>query len=234
MRKFNGFSDGKPHLTRIPTQFFHDLLPLVDDLVELKVTLFCMWAIQQKEGDYKYLRYDELVGNQELLQGLQGIEADVEPLQILDNGLDRAVNRGTLLIAQIVLYGENLCYYVINSERGRLLIDQLHSGDWRPVSKNEVEILPARPTIFAMYEENIGVLSPMIVDALKDAQAEYSVEWIEEAIKIAVEANVRQWRYIIKILESWKQKGRSHEANQGYAEPYERYITGEWADYIEF
>jgi DnaD/phage-associated family protein len=127
-----------------------------------------------------------------------------------------------------------LCYYVINSERGRLLIDQLHSGDWRPVSKNEVEILPARPTIFAMYEENIGVLSPMIVDALKDAQAEYSVEWIEEAIKIAVEANVRQWRYIIKILESRKQKGRSHEANQGHAEPYERYITGEWADYIEF
>ena len=97
----------------------------------------------------------------------------------------------------------------------------------------EIEILPPRPTIFALYEQNIGGLSPMIVDSLKDAQDEYPVQWIEEAIKIAVEANVRRWNYILKILESWKQEGRSRETSQGHIEQHKQYTTGEWADFIE-
>ena len=117
MRKFNGFSNGKPHVTRIPSQFFHELLPLIDDLAELKVTMFCMWAIQQKEGGYKYLRYDELTADESLLAGLTAVDTESDPLEILDSALDKAVTRGTLLSAEISLNDEKVCYYVINSER---------------------------------------------------------------------------------------------------------------------
>lgn len=233
MRKFNGFSNGKPHVTRIPTQFFHELLPLIDDLAELKVTMYCMWAIQQKEGDYKYLRHDELVADSALHKGLKTIDADIDSVELLNDALQKAVTRGTLLSAEISLNDNKVCYYVMNSERGRLLIDQLQAGEWRPVDKDEIEILPPRPTIFALYEENIGVLTPMIVDSLKDAQQEFPVHWIEEAIKIAVEANVRRWKYILKVLEGWKQEGRSRETVQGHIEQHEQYTTGEWADFIE-
>ena len=36
---FAGFPSGKMHLTRIPAQFFSELLPQIDHLGELKVTL---------------------------------------------------------------------------------------------------------------------------------------------------------------------------------------------------
>ena len=49
MQKFNGFPPGKTRTTVIPNQFFSELLPTIDDLVELKLTLYCMWALQQQE-----------------------------------------------------------------------------------------------------------------------------------------------------------------------------------------
>lgn len=233
MRKFDGFPNGQDHITKIPTQFFLELLPLIDDLAELKVTLFCMWALQQKEGDYKYLRYDEFLADASLCEGLQGIDTSFELTDILDNALEKATLRGSLLSAEIVIETGKVCYYVINTERGRLLVEQLLAGQWRPLNNQEIEILPPRPTVFALYEQNIGVLTPMIVDSIKDAEKTYPVIWMEEAMKIAVERNVRNWKYILKILETWKQEGRSHETVQGHIERHEQYTSGEWADFIE-
>ena len=40
-----------------------------------------------------------------------------------------------------------------------------------------------RPTLFAAYEENIGALTPMIADAIKEAMREYPRDWIEDAMR---------------------------------------------------
>ena len=40
---------------------------------------------------------------------------------------------------------------------------------------------PERPNIFKLYEENIGPLTPLIADALKDAEETYPPEWVAEA-----------------------------------------------------
>jgi len=37
---------------------------------------------------------------------------------------------------------------------------------------------PERPNIFKLYEENIGPLTPLIADALKDAEKTYPPEWV--------------------------------------------------------
>ncbi len=50
-----------------------------------------------------------------------------------------------------------------------------------------------RPNVFKLYEENIGPLTPMIADALKDAENTFSPEWIAEAIELAVKNNKRSW-----------------------------------------
>jgi DnaD/phage-associated family protein len=47
----------------------------------------------------------------------------------------------------------------------------------------------------------------MLAESLKDAEDEYPSEWIEEAIRIAVEKNVRNWRYIEAILRRWQERG---------------------------
>jgi DNA replication protein DnaD len=35
------------------------------------------------------------------------------------------------------------------------------------------------------------------------------LRWAEEAIELAVENNVRKWRYVLAILERWRQEGKT-------------------------
>ena len=42
MKGFPGFPDGKQRLTAVPSLFFSDLLPIIDNLAELKVTLYAI------------------------------------------------------------------------------------------------------------------------------------------------------------------------------------------------
>lgn len=233
MAKFNGFFNGKAHLTQIPEQFYSELLPLIDDLAELKVTLFCMWALQQKEGEYKYLRYGEFVENKTLMDGLQILHKEGDGDAVLDMALEKAVARGTLLSTTISRNDDEVCYYVINSERGRTVIDQLEAGEWRPTATDEVEVLPPRPSIYALYEQNIGIITPKMAEILKDAEREYTFDWIEDAIHYAVKRNARSWSFIGTILENWKQEGRSRETVRGDSQQADGYTTGEWADIIK-
>lgn len=232
MIEFNGFTKGQG-LTQIPAQFFNELLPLIDDVAELKVTLFSMWALQQKEGEYKYLRYDEFVENETLMAGLNCLHDDGDGDAVLDDGLAKAEARGTLLSVVLTVNDDEVCYYVINSERGRIFIDQVTAGEWRPTGKDEIELLPPRPTIYKVYEDNIGLLTPIMKEALSDAEKEYPTEWIEDAIQHAVERNARNWKYIIKVLENWKQEGRNRETVRGDRQQDNGYTSGEWADIIK-
>lgn len=58
------------------------------------------------------------------------------------------------------------------------------------------------------YEANIGLIVPMIADAIKGALQDYPAAWITDAIEIAVEQNVRKWSYVVGILERWRVRGK--------------------------
>jgi len=60
-----------------------------------------------------------------------------------------------------------------------------------------------------LYEENIGPLTPLIADALKDAEELYYADWIVDAISLAVKNNKRNWKYCEAILKRWKEEGRA-------------------------
>lgn len=62
--------------------------------------------------------------------------------------------------------------------------------------------------IFALYEGNIGILTPLIADTLEVAEKDYPPAWIEDVIKLAVENNKRNWRYCEAILKRWKVEGK--------------------------
>ena len=87
---------------------------------------------------------------------------------------------------------------------------------------------PEPLNIFSLYEDNIGVLSPLIVDELKEAEQAYPQGWIEDAFREAVTRNKRSWRYVAKILESWEREGRTdggagrHTEKTGYQEYFRR------------
>ena len=79
------------------------------------------------------------------------------------------------------------------------------------------------PNEFALYEQNVGMLSPMIAYALREAEELYPAEWITDAIGEAVRQNIRSWRYISRILERWEHEGRGHGKPGRYSKKTVRY-----------
>lgn len=98
---FVGFPDTKLKPIAIPELFFADLLPLIDDLAELKLTLHCFWLLNNQEGDVRFLRGADLRNDPALLQSL-GSETDLRsPRDSLEDALRRAVARNTLLKLEV-------------------------------------------------------------------------------------------------------------------------------------
>lgn len=64
MKAFSGFPAGKQAVAKVPNTFFAELLPAIDDLAELKVTLYCLWLLNHKQGDLRYTRVAEIAADE--------------------------------------------------------------------------------------------------------------------------------------------------------------------------
>ena len=60
MPAFKGFPEGKSKQISIPEVFFHELLPKIDDLAELKLILYAFFRLEHAEGSFRYLRRSDL------------------------------------------------------------------------------------------------------------------------------------------------------------------------------
>ena len=235
-QKFAGFPKRSGRATPLPGAFFSELLPLIDDLAELKVTLFCFWALYQKEGAYRYLRYAEFAQNAALMNGLAAVDAGQPPETTLVHALELARARGSLLTCEISLPAGKEQLYFVNTALGRKAVELIEAGAWQPGDDaHPIEILPDRSNVYTLYEENIGPLTPLIADALKDAEREYPAHWLEDAIRAAVENNARSWRYVLAVLGRWQMEGRSREVTERHVQQPDgrRYDSGRYADFID-
>lgn len=235
MQKFDGFpDDSKLSPTAFPAQFYSELLPMIDDLAELKLTIFCFWALHQREGSSRYLLREDFYDDDALVAGLLAIQPDATMDQILTAALKRALERGTLICAEVELDNGSETLYFVNTKKGRAAVAQILAGEWQPGDDDHpVEILPERPNIYKLYEANIGALTPRIADHLKDAAQDYPLDWILDAIHTAVELDKRNWRYIQAILKRREREGKSGFSKRSPEQDGQSYITGEYADFIE-
>ena len=235
MPSFEGFSEGKLHLTPIPEPFFSQLLPRIVHLAELKLAIYIFWRLDHMEGAFRYLRRDDFSQDENFMAGL-GEDAG----QALDEALAEAVGDGILLQVRIPLENRHESLYFLNSAKGRAAVQAIEDGIWRPMESDEIpDNLPLEtPNIFRLYEENIGPLTPMIAEALGDAENTYPKQWIEEAIRIAVEKNKRNWRYAEAILKRWQREGynarkEKPEDRRDSEEARRRYVEGKFSEFIE-
>ena len=210
---------------RLPAAEFAAALADIDHLAELKLTLRCLAMLQQKEGPYRYLRYGELLADETLMRALGTQDS-------LADALQRGISRGTLLEAQIDPDGCIRRLFAWNDADGQTWQRQIQAGEWQPAATDEIEVLPPRPSLYALYEDNLGVLTPMIAEAIREAESAYPREWIEDAMRYAVQRNARSWRYVQKVLENWQQEGRSREADSGGPQK-RQYQKGKWKDFID-
>lgn len=234
MKGFAGFPDGKQRLTPVPNLFFSDLLPAIDNLNELKVTMYAFWALAQREGRVRYLRRADFLEDPVLMRGMGPLEQTAS--DAITDGIERAVARGTFLHITIEGAGGHQDLYFLNTEKGRAAVDGITKGEWRPSPDDEepITLLVERPNIFVLYEQNIGALTPLIVDQLREAEQLYPASWIEEAIKIAVSNNVRRWKYIEAILDGWRREGRQDATGQRDSQrQLKKQIPDEYKDVIK-
>ena len=185
----------------------------MDNLAELKVILHLFWLIGRKSGTLRYARLDELLRDRRLLDGLatahRGTAATSGEAALRD-GLERAVARGALLHMTVQRGAVAEEWYMINSANGREVLEKLRGGELDLLADlgEDVQLQSERPPIFVLYEQNIGLLTPMIAEELRDAEKTYPADWIADAFREAVELNKRSWRYVLRILERWRHEGR--------------------------
>ena len=251
MKTFPGFPAGKVAHTPLPNLFFTELLPLIDDLAELKVTLHIFWRLYHMKEYPRCVSYARLAGDTTLLRSLN--ELGRPPLEALDEGLERAVARGTLIRLRSRPEGgrsrstpgggtagdnQPATWYFANTAQGRRAVARIQAGELALPEGGpqpaEAPVELERPNIFLLYERNIGVLTPFMAEQLRDAEETYPADWIEDAFHIAVEQNVRKWAYVRSILERWASEGRDDGTHRQVSkEDPDRYISGQYADYVE-
>jgi DNA replication protein len=228
MKPFPGFPQ-RMRFTPLPNIFFSQLLPEINDISELKATLHLFWVLYQKRGYPRFVTYGELLGDRALMAGLGDGEA-------LRRGLDQAVKRGTIIHLALDSDGKPEDLYFLNTESDRKAVERIESGELSLGALPRREPRPEvaeRPNIFTLYEENIGMLTPMIAEELKEAEGIYPASWIEDAFREAVSRNKRSWRYISRILERWAVEGREHgEPGRDTKEDTDKYVKGRYGHLV--
>lgn len=246
---FIGFPDVKMKAVVIPDLFFTDLLPQIDELAELKLTLHCFWLLNEQSGEFRYLRGADLRADATLLQSLALDNELHTPLAMLDKALERAVARNTLLRLEIespdptadkggAVQVED--WYFMNTAKGRQTIALVRQGKLHELQSaipEEARLRVERPNIFILFEQNIGLMTPLIADELRDLEKSYPPTWIDEAFTIAVSRNKRSLRYIQAILKRWETEGKDETKDEivgraDRSQPRRRDLPDEFADVI--
>jgi len=218
---FTGFHKGTLY-TPVPNPLFGSLLEQIQDLAELKVTLRGFWILHRKRSQPRLAHLGEFLSDTALLRGLKGSGVGGAKQEIR-RGLALAVARGTFLLHRPNGGGEDAAVYMLNTESGRADLARMRRdpnavttpgsipGSIRTDALHE-ELLDEppgeKPSIFSLYEDNVGVLSPLLAQELMEAEDSYPESWINQAFQIAVSENKRSWRYIAGILRRWAAEGK--------------------------
>ena len=219
---FNGFPRDTLY-TPTPDPLFGPLLEEIHDIAELKVTLRGLWLLHHKRQSVRAVSLDEFLADTTLLRGLRpstGASPSTSPGQTgaepgdtaeeIRRGLRLAVRRGVFLAHET---GPGRVYFAVNNDAGRGAIarmkqtgeepgDAAFGADEAPAGMQE------RPNIFALYENIIGLISPIMAERLKEAEERYPPGWSREVFEIAELENKRNWQYIDAILKRWGSEGK--------------------------
>jgi DNA replication protein len=204
MPLFDGFPKGTKALP-VPSPFLSSLLADISDVAELKCTLRFLWHASQVKDMPKWVD-EELLLSDSILAIAIGSQAAIR------QALGGAIQRGTLLEC-------NGRFLLKTPENSQIVAETSPEPCSQSIRGTAPEpTMPQQLNIYTLYESNIGLLTPMVADQLRDAEATYPLEWVEGAIKEAVDRNIRNWRYISTILERWATDGPNtdgREINKG-------------------
>jgi len=211
MSNFNGFP-ARMEYTPVPNIFLNNLLPEITDIAELKLILHLFRLLYFKKRSPQFVSFNGLANDAGLMSSIK--ENYINPEETLHRGLELATQRKTILHIAAE-DGNHEDIYLLNTESNRETIEKIKNGEIHLSALETTHISPEiltekQPNVFTLYEENVGLLTPMIAEELRDAEKTYPELWIKDAIKESVNAGKRNWRYISAVLERWETEGKSN------------------------
>lgn len=235
MKQFAGFPN-KTDFISLPNLFFSTLLPQISDTAELKVTIYVLATLYRKRGYPRFITQREMLINESLVRSLKQEKHPV--VGILQQALVMAVKRGSILHLKLDKRGTPEDLYFLNTEADKKAITKIRSGELilegREITQQTCYEPEEQPDLFTAYEDNIGMLIPMVAEELKEAESTYPTSWIHDAIREAAKQNKRSWSYISAILEQWSTKGKSngtYQRDPKKTDP-DKYIKGRYGHMV--
>ena len=203
--KFEGFTKGVKY-SAVPAPILNSYLEIVENFAELKTVLRAIWILNNKKGRVQYITQEELCSDRILTRSLLAKTIE-EHQKMVISSLAAAVSHSIFIEPK---HGaNNHTVYFLNTESNRILNNkplQIPHAD----KPDSWEIEHDLPGPYTLYEQNIGMITPLIADKIKEAEAEFPTEWIAEAIIESVSMNKRNWAYISSILTNWQIEGKSN------------------------
>ncbi|MFQ5381444.1 MAG: DnaD domain-containing protein [Dehalococcoidia bacterium] len=211
--RFSGFP-GLASATAIPNVFFSTVLPEISDVAELLAFMWVQRITQAQTGEVRFTTENELWAKDPVRRSFGRLSGGKEGLR---RGLEAAFERGTLLSLVLVSRKGREPIYFVNNPGSRRSITRARAGDLaiRPGAAVVEQPAKEKPNIYALYEEHVGTITPMVGERLAAAEERYAWSDIEAAFREAAELNVRNWRYIERVLERWEREGRFDGAYRG-------------------
>jgi DNA replication protein len=219
-------------LVPLPPEFVERHLVHITNIVELKVTLHLCALVVQQRSQPRRVSWEMLVADPLMRQSLMAVAPHSSIEDVLAEGLAGAVQRGTVLhVVQPDKHGRAINWYLVRTDANEMWADA-HDSSLVDDSAVAKEV----PSLVTLYEQHLGIVTPFIVAELKRAEVQYPVGWVEEAMREAVVANVRSWRYVSKILQRWVSQGRGDRTTHGVvsdatvAIDADKYTNGAYGD----
>jgi DNA replication protein len=239
--KFDGFPQ-RMAFVPVPAPLLGPLLQEIDSLAELKLVLHLWRRLQETRRSPRYALLSEIRADRALIVALQNPDSG-NPRVTLEDALRSSVERGIFLQVDVQRDDRSDACVLLNTPQNQRLAEQIVAGTivipGLGIPHAPAVPAEARPSIFKLYEDNIGMLTPLAAEELREAELTYSAEWIEDAFREAVGYNKRNWRYIRRILENWGVNGRGAgprgEPGRDTQPPEDSraYVSGRYGRYVK-
>lgn len=247
--RFEGYPAGAM-ATAMPNAFFTEVLPSIEDPAELAVTAYVFFAAGRIRRYPRHVRLSELAREEPLLASIARLGGEggwgqarsrrgavPTVTERLQAAVDAAVARGTLLEVCVEQNGVTDRVLLVNTPSGRRDAARIKAGliDLGRAIESPAPRDAAPPTIFRLYEDTFGALTPAVAQELEATAAEYPPEWIARAFRHAAIYRARNWNYVRAILERWQDQGRSDEEadrDDTGVDEGDRFFRGRYGQYV--
>ena len=234
---FKGFPP-RAEVTPLPNIFFTEVLPQINDIAEFKAVMQIFFLLSRRKGYPRFVTFKELSNDPIVLKGLRNLPGNVD--EQLRHALTSAVRQGILLHIPISINDQFDDAYFINNQSEKETIAKILDGTLNVptviVRKTESPIHEQPPDIYNLYEQNVGLLTPIIAEELQEAEHRYPADWIQDAFREAVRANVRNWKYIHGILKRWEREGKKNGKHVGDSKTErdpDKYLRGKYGHMVQ-